>query len=298
MSATDRFVAVFGDTHGHLRLMFQLCRLWQLNNGQHLDGILQCGDLGFFPDIGRLDKATKKFARNDQEELGFAEYFALPRPATADAWLERTLNGDPDSLETVRASVIFCHGNHEDFTLLDEITCGAVLTSVDVFERIWFLRSGETADVAGIRVGAVGGAPEVDGNDGEVLSKTISRRAINRLKKAEFDVLMTHGGPKGAGGETDQWGSQLLHELIIATQPALHVYGHHTTPVGPATFGKTRSFWLNDTNFQKTREREFKGPVEPGCMAILRWNSRDDHELTIVNDDWFRQITGATWRHY
>ena len=25
----ERAIAVFGDTHGHLRLMFQLCRLWQ-----------------------------------------------------------------------------------------------------------------------------------------------------------------------------------------------------------------------------------------------------------------------------
>jgi hypothetical protein len=35
-----RHFAVFGDTHGHLRLMFRLCRLWQIQHRVFLDGIL------------------------------------------------------------------------------------------------------------------------------------------------------------------------------------------------------------------------------------------------------------------
>lgn len=297
MGSAEKYIAVFGDTHGHLRLMFQLCRLWQRHAGRHLDGILQCGDLGFFPDTTRLDKATKKFARNDQEELGFAEYFALPAPVQSDSVLDATLNGDPDSLETVRAPVVFCHGNHEDFSALEAVTCGAVLSSVDVFERLYFLRSGETADVAGICVGAIGGAPESDRCGDEITGKYVSKRAINRLRKAEFDVLMTHGGPRGAGGETDQWGSQWIRELIDLKQPAFHVYGHHSTRIASAAIGQTTSIWLNDTNFRKTREGLYNGPVEHGCMAVLRWRDRQDSSLEVINTRWFRQVTGATWRH-
>ena len=61
MSERALHIAVIGDVHGHLRLMFQLCRLWQVQTGVHLDLVLQCGDLGFFPDPARLDKATQRF---------------------------------------------------------------------------------------------------------------------------------------------------------------------------------------------------------------------------------------------
>jgi len=66
---TTKYVAVFGDVHGHLRLMFQLCRLWQKEHKIHLDGVLQCGDIGFFPDISRVDSATRQYAKRDPEEL-------------------------------------------------------------------------------------------------------------------------------------------------------------------------------------------------------------------------------------
>ena len=71
-------VVVVGDTHGHLRLMFQLCRLWQLCHDQRLDAVLQCGDLGFFPYPGTVDGATRRYSRHDPEELAFSKYFESP----------------------------------------------------------------------------------------------------------------------------------------------------------------------------------------------------------------------------
>ncbi len=47
MTTDAKYFAIFGDVHGHFRLMFQLCRHWQRNSGVHLDGILLCGDIGF-----------------------------------------------------------------------------------------------------------------------------------------------------------------------------------------------------------------------------------------------------------
>lgn len=300
MSARDTHIAIFGDTHGHLRLMFQLCRLWQKNNGVHLDGILQVGDLGFFPDATRLDKATKRFARSDPEELGFADYFAIPRPLRKDRLLTRTLDGDPSSLDTVRCDVVFCHGNHEDFQLLSELTCGAVLSPVDFYNRIYYLRSGETADVAGVTVGAIGGAPESGDekdHDESVLGPTISPRAVKRLRRKSCDVLMTHCAPQNVGGESTRFGSRLLRETVESLQPSYQVYGHHSRPILRATIGSTECVWLNDTNFGKTREERFNGPVEPGCVAVLRWRNQDDHQLTVVDDPWFRSTTGFNWRH-
>ncbi|MGI9516731.1 MAG: metallophosphoesterase family protein [Pirellulaceae bacterium] len=241
---------MFGDTHGHLRLMFQLCRLWQLNNGVHLDGILQAGDLGFFPDISKLDKATKRFARSDPEELGFAEYFAIPQPASSDELLERTLNGDPDSLDTIRCNVVFCHGNHEDFQELDSITHGSAFSPVDKFNRLWFLRSGETTEVAGVTVAALGGAPEaesVDKNDESVLGPNVSYRAVQRLRKNTCDILLAHGAPIGLGGDSDRFGSRLLRQVIETVQPSFNFYAHHTKPIPAGDIGRTRCVWLGDT---------------------------------------------------
>lgn len=301
MTTTDKYIAVFGDTHGHLRLMFQLCRLWQINNGVHLDGILQAGDLGFFPDVTQLDKATKRFARFDPEELGFADYFRLPQPVRTDELLERTLNGDPSSLETIRCNVVWCHGNHEDFAALEEVTCGSAFSPVDAFNRLYFLRSGETTDVAGVTVGAIGGAPEgkdVDRGDRSVLGKNVSYRAFHRLRRKACDILLTHCAPRGIGGESDRFGSNLLRETVQEMQPAFHVFGHHSRPIPQATIDRTKCVWLNDTNFSKTRDAVYNGPLESGCMAIIRWRSENDNELTVINDEWFRQTTGATWRHY
>ncbi len=140
-------VAVFGDTHGHLRLVLQLCRLWQMREGVPVDAVLQCGDLGFFPDLGTLDKATRRFAARDPEELGFARFFGAPEPPERDELVEEVLLGPPDHPGTLRGPVIWCHGNHEDFTALEARVGSAHLTPVDAYNRFFFLRSGRRAHI-------------------------------------------------------------------------------------------------------------------------------------------------------
>src|SRR5678815_415295 len=122
MNSKTSHIAIFGDPHGHFRLLFECCRRWQLASGVHLDAILVCGDIGYFPDLTKLDKATKRFAERDPEELGIAEYFRLPQPLRQDSLLEETLHGIPADLGTVRCDVICCHGNHEDFEELAKVT--------------------------------------------------------------------------------------------------------------------------------------------------------------------------------
>jgi len=289
------YLAIFGDVHGHLRLMFQLCRHWQLNNGVHLDGILVCGDLGFFPNLARLDKATRGLADRDPEELGFARYFMLPRPLEHDPQLERTLRGDPGDLNTVHCPVIFCHGNHEDFEELQRITGASVFSPVDFFERVYYLRSGEVTEISGVRVAALGGAPEhEDTVDAPVVGPLVSAWAARRLRRKSFDILISHSGPQGAEGCT---GSRLLAEVITHSQPAYNFYAHYTHFVPPITLGRTQCFWHADVNFQRVKGA-FLGPPEPGCMAVLCWKGPHDHQYSTVDAPWFRQITATTWRHF
>ncbi|MBI4601891.1 MAG: metallophosphoesterase [Planctomycetes bacterium] len=292
-------IAVFGDVHGHLRLMFQLCRLWQLHHGVHLDLVLQCGDLGFFPDLGRLDKATRRYVHWDPEEAGFARYFVWPSPPERWEVLERILRGPPEALDTVRCPVIWCHGNHEDFQELERIAGGSALAPVDAFESLQLLRAGRVTCHEGLRVAALGGGPEPPGvdDDDDGLEdpwKWVSARAASRLRTEDFDVLLTHASPAGIAGPGGPLGSARVRDVICARQPAYQLYAHHRRPIPPGTLGSTRCHYLGDVNFEGTKAARH-GPLHAGCMGLLRWDGPEDHEFLVADEPWMRAVTWESW---
>ncbi len=71
-------VAVFADVHGRILLAFKVVERYQRETGIQIDLILQCGDVGIFPDVHRLDKATLRHADEDDSELGFSQHFLYP----------------------------------------------------------------------------------------------------------------------------------------------------------------------------------------------------------------------------
>jgi predicted phosphodiesterase len=295
-------IAVFGDVHGHLRLMFQLCRLWQLEHCAQLDGVFLCGDLGFFPNLSRLDKATRQFGARDPEELGFARFFLQPESPERDDLLEKILQGEPGDLNTVAARIIWCHGNHEDFKELARLVGSATTAPVDRFGALEWIRSGSIEEVAGIRVGAVGGGPEradaaPPGFGSHGVWKTVTEAACDELRHEEFDVLITHCGPTAVPG-LEASGSELISDLLRSSKALYHFYSHHETPHAPATIGTTRSFWLTDVNFDRAyRGGASRGRVHSGCMGILGWSHREDHEFQIVDEPWIDGVTGVNWHH-
>jgi Icc-related predicted phosphoesterase len=299
MLVSTRHIAIFGDTHGHIRLMLLLCRLWQENNNSKLDAILQCGDIGFFPDPERMDRATKKFAKRDPEELGFWRYFAKPSPQEEDPRSRNILCDPSDKIETVSCPIIMCHGNHEDFESLNECLGDEDLTPIDYYNRLLFLKSGKIANVAGIRVAAVGGAPEKpDEQNAPSLGPRVSASACNELKDQQIDVLITHGGPIGIGGETNEWGSRHLRSLINATQPCYHFFAHHGEKIERTSIGRTCCVWHNDTSFTRNSQNEPTGIVHPGAMSVLHWKDKDNHTLETIAAPWYNSITGTTWLYF
>lgn len=290
-------VAVFGDLHGHLRIMLQLCRIWQETHSLKLDGVLLCGDLGFFPDETRIDRATKKFAKRDPEELGFSRYFARPAPQKPDPLVERLLNSS--SAESIECPIVFCHGNHEDFEALREICDrGSAPFFVDAYDRFEYLPSGTTYELSGLRIASLGGSPEQPGASAEPIAPHVSRKLAGELQRAQFDVLLTHGGPSGIGSETDECGSDAIRRVIESAQPAYNVFAHHGKPIPRTHIGSTDCVWFNDVTFQPARDRSPTGPIEPTCMGILTWHDHDAHELKIVDEDWFKRFTGRAWQHF
>src|SRR5262245_23200046 len=99
---------VFGDLHGRILPAFRFASYWSARSGIDVAGFLQVGDLGYFPDISRMDKATIRHAKDDLLELG-ALYVAT-RTDLADRVFDDPLC--PQGLW-------FTAGNHEDFDELE-----------------------------------------------------------------------------------------------------------------------------------------------------------------------------------
>ena len=68
-------LALFADIHGKFLLPFKLAHHYQQTTGRSIDLIVQCGNMGAFPDKGRMDKATLRHAARDRDELGFMDNF-------------------------------------------------------------------------------------------------------------------------------------------------------------------------------------------------------------------------------
>ena len=94
---------VFGDLHGRVLPAFALARAWQREHSEPVAGLLQVGDLGYFPWPTRLDKATRRHAQRDPLELG-AQLVVRPSREADEIF------GDPDTPGTLW----FVAGNHED----------------------------------------------------------------------------------------------------------------------------------------------------------------------------------------
>jgi hypothetical protein len=284
-------IAVVGDVHGHLALMYTILARWQREHGRRVDVILQVGDLGVFVAGSTLDSATRKHAARDPEELGFAP-FAGPSPP-------------PTPLDP-RPPLVFIPGNHEDFDYLDrcEHEAGAqgALCPISADRRILMLRSGHVAEQAAgtvsIRVGGVSGAsaasrkrhvhPRRYLNEDDVL-------ALASRGRAAVDILLTHEGPAGlAYGMRHGEGSPLLRLLVEELQPRLAFFGHHGTS-GQWTIGRTQVFALADCGYHRSGD----WLVARDAVAIVDWaDGEGPRHVEYVRDDWLRQATPTSWKHW
>src|SRR6187431_3132685 len=106
---SESLYLVFGDLHGRILPAFRLARAFARDHRVRLAGLLQVGDLGYFPDPTRLDRATQRYAEDDELELGAA--LIARSSAAADAVF---------AADCVPEALWFTAGNHEDFEALEE----------------------------------------------------------------------------------------------------------------------------------------------------------------------------------
>ncbi len=243
-------VAIFGDVHDNLPGMYELCAIWQKESKEHIDLVLQTGDMGLWSSFEQMDKATKKHFAKDESELASAVYLSGQQIAPIKTW--------------------FIHGNHENFPLLKQKEGLAV----DPTGRIIFLVTGSVRQFRKgnevLRVAALGGIEYRFGKfplpSNERVQKYLHPPSLELLQKEspQVDVLLLHDAPLNKGlRKKFPTGSKRLTELIEAMQPRFMFYGHYDDPPEPFYLGPT---FCAGTNFAEAR----RVPNRDGAMGILR----------------------------
>jgi hypothetical protein len=275
---------VFGDLHGRVLPAFRLAQAWSREHGVALDGLLQVGDLGYFPDPGRFDKATKRHAERDALEDGVR----LVAQASEEA--DNVFSEEPSL-----GAMWFTAGNHEDHELLKEMEGGAGRGAdsfaADAYGKLRCIRDGRVAELpGGLRVGALWGIDDRAPRARERIPPRarISRRATTALCGARFDVLLAHESPRDA--ILPDQGSDEIGSVIRSARPAFAFFGHyHRTGCRvEGDFGATRVYHLSHL--------ELRSRAEEGSVGVLTWDGGTG-EFACLDPAWLRTVTRHNWRH-
>jgi hypothetical protein len=275
---------IFGDLHGRVLPAFRLAQAWAREHGVALAGLLQVGDLGYFPDPGRYDKATKRHADRDALEGGVG---LVARPSDeADAVFAD---------EHCPEALWFTLGNHEDHELLAELEGGAGRGAdsfvVDAYGKLRCLRDGHVAGLpGGLRVGALWG---IDDRAPRARRRIPPRariryRATAALSCAAFDVLLAHESPRHA--VVADSGSEDIGAVLRLARPAFAFFGHYHGPGRrvEGDFGGTCVHHLNHL--------ELRSCAEEGSVGVLTWDGGAGN-FAYLDPAWLRTVTRHNWRH-
>ncbi|MBP1358279.1 MAG: metallophosphoesterase [Sulfolobus sp.] len=218
-----KWLAVFGDIHGALEGMYKTVSHMEKAFEINISAVLQVGDMGVFPDLSRLDRATMRFFREDFSEAGAVDY----------------IRGDKTSSHLT----IFVRGNHEDFDFLKT----KKNRFIDPANKIFHLYGG-TINLDNVSIAGLGGIEPT--NSGSRHSDNrwmyIDNRELSMLEKKKVDILLTHDGPLGYSLSRNlNAGSETILKLIKDLQPRFHFFGHYSRPPPPTLIGKTISVCLN-----------------------------------------------------
>jgi hypothetical protein len=283
--ATQTYL-IFGDLHGRILPAFRLALAWQREYSERVDALLQVGDLGYFPDATRLDKATKRHAERDPLELGARDIAAATR-------LADQIFADPD----IPAGLWFTAGNHEDHELLKSLEHGAGASAddfpVDAYLRIRCIRDGHLVTLpGGLRVGALWGIDDQAPNARRKIPPLtrISERAATHLSYEKFDVLLIHEAPRD--GIFVDAGSELISMVIAIAQPGFAFFGHYHDDgrLAECDFGATRVYHLHGLEFRATG-----GGAEAGSVGVLRMNDGSG-SFEYLPAEWLRSVTRFNWK--
>lgn len=279
-------IAIFSDIHGKILLPFKLVDLYQRTTGHSVDLILQCGDIGAYPDLNNLDKATIKHAKYDRDELGFADHFTVENE-TIKAFLDE-----------LNLKMICVRGNHEDHEYLNELEKKHPENSlfpIDIYKRVWVCKSGKVqrfvtknGAISFVGIGRIG---DRKGRDNERFIQDYERTEVKKLLKTKeiFDILITHDKDDSS---QRGYGMAEIRTLLDHVIFQYHFYGHTGEPFNIQLDSN------EITNSCKIKELEFNSEavLPKGCMIILEKKNDDEFNIEVVDQTLTNQLTKYNWK--
>jgi hypothetical protein len=231
-----------GDIHGALDRMFTDVLAFETALSVCFDWVLNVGDLGVWPDPGRIDGATRRHEGAGDFPAWWADGRAAPRPT------------------------LFIKGNHEDFVWLD------AQPTAEVLPGLHYLRNGCVHELRAademLRVGGIGGC--FGPSDFERRSASLQGYSKRHYTRGEvdalaaqdgLDIVLTHDAPAGVAFERHRRGvgyvseATGLDELLARTQPRVCLFGNHHSRLDSTVAG-VPCLGLN------------KSP-HPGCLVAI-----------------------------
>lgn len=275
---------VFGDLHGKILPAFRLASAWTRDHDTPLTSILQVGDMGYFPDLNTIDKATLRHAKDDPLELGTFDIITI-NPLAGQVF------DDPHA----PPGLWFTAGNHEDFDTLERLARASGDQPdfvVDAYCRVRGIKDGAVKTFeCGAKVGAIWG---VDGEGASARHNLPERgyiweSSVDRLVYEPFDVLLSHDAPLDA--KREGCGSRLLRSLIDLRQPAFAFFGHY----GGAGERSEQDFGNTEVYHMAGLELRGKGGTpKSGSVGVLRWGGTPTFEY--VPDEWLKTFSRHNWK--
>jgi len=280
-------IALFSDIHGKMLLPFTLCALYQQETGKAIDVILQCGDMGAYPNLENLDKATIRHARNDRDELGFHDQFVKEDPSIKQF------------LDQLGLHMICVRGNHEDHEFLNDLEAqhpDDARFPIDVYQRILVCKTGAPqefkVDGQSLTFVGVGRIGDRKGRSNQRFIQEYEQHIIRKLlkTKASFDVLITHDKDDAS---QRGYGMAEIRQLLDNVLFQYHFYGHTGEPFNCETDinGITQSCKIKELEFTDS------GVLPEGCMIILEKNE-EQLKMVVVPKSFTNNLTKFNWKHF
>ncbi|HAS45173.1 MAG TPA: serine/threonine protein phosphatase [Microscillaceae bacterium] len=279
-------IAIFADLHGRLLLAFKLVERYQQETGHTIDLILQCGDVGIFPELEHLDRATLRHANRDRSELGFHDFFVNPHPKVEAV------------LENLACDMVCVRGNHEDHEFLDQLETvhpNVSLFPVDCYQRVLVCKSGHTQCIetqgGAINFVGIGRIGDQKNRNHPPFIQPYERQAIRQTirERPSIDVLISHDVPVDM---TDPgYGMKELRPVLNELRPAFHFYGHTGKPYSNVLDHNrvTRSIKVAELEYKR------KEILEGGVMMILTIEDEEAPTLETVEAPWMKEYTKSNW---
>ncbi len=279
-------VAIFADIHGKILLPFKLVDLYQRTTGEQIDFILQCGDMGAYPILENLDKATIKHAKNNPEELGFHAGFTKEVPAIK-AFLDQ-----------LNIQMYCVRGNHEDHDFLDALERDSgeqPYFSIAPYDKVLVCKTGHPFVLSDgkdqLTIAGIGRIGDRKGRNNARFIQDYEKKALAQLirKDPSLDILLTHDKDDSS---QRGYGMKEIRDTLDRLLIRFHFYGHTGEPYNEQldTNRITRSIKIKELEFEQS------GVLPENCMVVLEKSGEETFHLKTVDQSFTNQLTKFNWK--